>query len=270
MGNNRLVSVIIPTYNCGKYIGYCIESILKQTYKNIEMIVVNDGSTDNTEEIIEKYFKGKVIYLKQENKGPSVSRNRGIRFSHGDYITFIDADDYLLPEFIEIGIEEILRHDNKTWLGFERVLWNGNMNENFKNLKTSFDFVNLDLSKDSFDNMIMKAPVITPLIPRDAFFKDNIFFNPKIREAEDLELWFRLMLNGWKLVLVRNPNYLYRLNRPYSLTSNRLKLYRSMFKIYYSLFKKGKLKLKHIWGGILTIITYSMKDFLFRLEIKKS
>ncbi|MCX7846273.1 MAG: glycosyltransferase family 2 protein [Dictyoglomaceae bacterium] len=266
MNSKKLVSVIIPTYNCEKYIKNCIDSVLAQTYKNIEIIIIDDGSTDNTEKIIENYFKRKVIYLKQENKGPSISRNRGIRFSKGDYITFIDADDYLLPEFIEIGIKEIQKYNNKTWLGFERVYWNGKFNNNLRKLKTSFDFVNLNVNEDSFENMITKAPIITPLIPREAFFIDKIFFNPQIREAEDLELWFRLMLNGWKLVLVRNPNYLYRANRPDSLTSNKLRLYKSMFKIYYNLFKIGKFKLRHFGKGFLNIIIFNINKFLFNLE----
>jgi len=269
MKGNKLVSVIIPTYNCGEYIADCINSVLKQTYKNIEIIIINDGSTDNTEEIIERYFRGKVIYLKQENKGPSVSRNRGIRFSHGDYITFIDADDYLLPEFIERSIDEILKYDDRTWLGIERVFWNGDLNMNFESLKTSFDFVNLDINGDPLENMITKAPVITPLIPRNAFFKDKLFFNPKIREAEDLELWFRLILNGWKLILVRNHNYLYRLFRPNSLTSKKLNLYFSMFNIYFNLFKKGILKLKHIPKCILSIITFQVNNFFLKIKYKK-
>lgn len=92
------VSIIIPVYNAEKYIGKCLDSILNQTYKNIEVIVVNDGSTDNSEEIIKQYTKNEkynIKYFKNENRGVSFSRNFGVNYAEGDYIFFVDADDYL-------------------------------------------------------------------------------------------------------------------------------------------------------------------------------
>ena len=90
----QLVSVVIPTYNCGKYICDAVKSVLSQTYKNIEIIIVDDGSTDNTKEALRSYVYNKQIrYIYQKNKGPAASRNLGVEKAEGDFIAFLDADD---------------------------------------------------------------------------------------------------------------------------------------------------------------------------------
>lgn len=95
---NPLISVIIPCYNHGRYLQEAFESIYSQGYPNIEIIVVDDGSTDNTREVTEKNVGVKYIY--QENKGLSAARNTGIKNSKGDLLIFLDADDWLLPNAI--------------------------------------------------------------------------------------------------------------------------------------------------------------------------
>jgi glycosyltransferase involved in cell wall biosynthesis len=97
-----LVSVIIPSYNHGAYLGEAIESIRKQTYNPIETIVVDDGSTDNTKDVVQQYPEVKYIYKK--NQGPSVARNTGIKNSTGEYLVFLDADDYLFTDAIAINL----------------------------------------------------------------------------------------------------------------------------------------------------------------------
>jgi glycosyltransferase involved in cell wall biosynthesis len=89
---NKLVSVIIPVYNGERYLGEAIESVLAQDYRPMEVIVVNDGSTDNTETIAKRYGND-IIYARQEKRGPAAARNRGLRMSHGEVIGFLDADD---------------------------------------------------------------------------------------------------------------------------------------------------------------------------------
>lgn len=95
--NTGLVSIVVPCYNIEKYIERCINSIINQTYKNLEIIAVNDGSKDNTLNILDrlKVKEPRLNVLNYENHGPSFARNRGIEQAHGQYIMFVDGDDFL-------------------------------------------------------------------------------------------------------------------------------------------------------------------------------
>lgn len=99
-----LVSVVIPTYNRADYIGETIESVLQQTYPNIEVIVVDDGSTDDTREVVRR-FEPQVRYVWQENAERGACRNHGLRLARGEYIAFLDSDDLWLPTKVAEGVE---------------------------------------------------------------------------------------------------------------------------------------------------------------------
>ena len=118
-----LVSIIIPVYNVEKYLEECLDSILKQTYKNIEVICVNDGSTDNSLNILEKYAvkDNRFIVLNQSNHGLSYSRNKGLKQARGKYIYYLDSDDYILPNTIKTLAENIEERD------LEVLLFNANV-----------------------------------------------------------------------------------------------------------------------------------------------
>lgn len=96
------ISVVVPCYNAEKYIERCLESLLAQTYPELEIILVNDGSTDHTKEIVTPFLEHDCIrYIEQKNAGESAARNAGIAVATGEYIGFVDADDYVLPQMYE-------------------------------------------------------------------------------------------------------------------------------------------------------------------------
>jgi glycosyltransferase involved in cell wall biosynthesis len=103
-----LVSVVIPCYNQARFLGEAIESVLSQSYPHIEVVVIDDGSTDNTSEVASGYPG--VRCIRQQNRGLAGARNEGIRRSIGDYLVFLDADDRLLPEALEVGLRELEAH----------------------------------------------------------------------------------------------------------------------------------------------------------------
>ncbi|MDD7183284.1 glycosyltransferase family 2 protein [Peptostreptococcus porci] len=102
---DNFVSVILPAYNSGKYIKSCIDSILNQSYEDFELIIVDDGSTDDTQKIINNYVDKKIKYIYQSNKGVSLARNTGIKNASGDLVTFVDADDIMGKYQLEIMVK---------------------------------------------------------------------------------------------------------------------------------------------------------------------
>lgn len=108
-----LVSVCIPAFNVQDYIEDTLISVINQTYKNIEIIVVNDGSTDHTKSVIEKY-ENDIILLHQENKGASAARNLAFASAKGDYIKFLDGDDLISPNMVEYQVKKALEFENCT------------------------------------------------------------------------------------------------------------------------------------------------------------
>lgn len=110
---NSLISIIIPVYNTEKYLPKCIESARQQSYKNLELIFINDGSTDNSSTILARAAESdsRIKIIEQENSGLSAARNRGMREALGDYIMFLDSDDWLDKETCEIALEKMKEYD---------------------------------------------------------------------------------------------------------------------------------------------------------------
>ena len=106
---NRKVSLIIPVYNTVKYLRRCLESAVSQTYENMEIICVDDGSTDGSEKIVDEFAArdGRIIAVHQENRGESNARNTGLRIASGDYIGFMDCDDWIEPDMYECLVREL-------------------------------------------------------------------------------------------------------------------------------------------------------------------
>ena len=113
MKNNPMISVIVPVYNVEPYIKKCIESILGQTYTNLELILVDDGSPDRSGEICEEYAKkdSRVVVIHQGNTGQAGARNHGISIAKGDYIGFVDSDDWIAEDMYQVLLDSLLRND---------------------------------------------------------------------------------------------------------------------------------------------------------------
>lgn len=109
ISNKPTVSVVIPTYNRAKYVTETIDSVLSQSYTDYEIIVVDDGSTDNTREALAPYMD-RIRYIHQQNSGVSAARNRGIKAARGKWIAFLDSDDIWLPEKLAVQIKDISKY----------------------------------------------------------------------------------------------------------------------------------------------------------------
>jgi len=186
-----LVSIVIPCYNQAQYLGETIESALQQTYNNVEIIVVNDGSPDNTSEIASKY---PVILIEQKNSGLSNARNNGIKASHGKWILTLDSDDKIDKDFIKktINKADIVSTTLKTF-DQEDKIW--------------------EPPRDNpiYDNFLMDNQInCCSLFKREVF--DAVGgFDEQMRDGyEDWDFWVRVAHFGYKFQVIREPLFFYR------------------------------------------------------------
>lgn len=183
--NYPLVSVIIPTYNRANVLARALKSVLRQTYDNLEIIVVDDGSTDETEQLILKKFP-QINFIKTENKGVSAARNLGVEKSSGEYIAFLDSDDEWMPEKIQKQIE-MLTLEGWRWVhGEERWIRNGvRVNQKKIHQKSGGDIFNRAL------HLCLISP--STVVLEKKLFWDFNGFDEKFIVCEDFDLWLRIL-----------------------------------------------------------------------------
>lgn len=206
------ISVIMPVYNGEKFVEKAIKSVLNQTYKNFELIIVNDGSIDDTEKICLKYIEddSRIKYLKIENSGPSVARNIGIEKANGNYIMFIDSDDFYMEEMIEKMLQEAKK-------GYDCIICNRILKNENKEKKSPLENKIMN-GKDKFMeylqiNRLFNEPTnkmySTKIIKENNLefdsdficgedYKFNIDYFDKIKNAK--------FINEFLYVYVANPN----------------------------------------------------------------
>ncbi|HET9747044.1 MAG TPA: glycosyltransferase [Chitinophagaceae bacterium] len=224
--NIPAVSVILPAFNCGKYIGRAIESVLRQTFPDFELIIVNDGSTDNTEQVIQSYSDQRVIYVKNpRNQGLIHSLNRAIELSHSKYIARMDGDDICLPARLA---------KQKLFL---------DQNQDIAVVASRIEFIN-ELEEKTGDWKLDKQ-TITPEQIKRTILKENCIAHPTVmmraeiikelkykpyqKNIEDYDLWLRILSRGHKIAKIDEPLLLYRVHKN-SITGRHLKNANPYFK----------------------------------------
>ena len=200
------VSVIIPTYNRDKFISDTINSVLEQTYKDFEIIVVDDGSTDSTLKVLEQ-FGTKIKLIKQPNLERAVARNNGVKNSNGKYIAFLDSDDLWAKEKLEKQVE-ILDQNEEIILTY---CSSGRINEKGQKIKTAKRQME-GFSGKITNELLLRNFVVsaTPLLRREYFDKTGGFKSQYI-PYEDWEFWVRLSLLG-KFYFINKPLAYYRIH----------------------------------------------------------
>ncbi|MFC1739382.1 glycosyltransferase family 2 protein [Planctomycetota bacterium] len=189
-----LISAIIPAFNAGRFINRTIDSILTQTYRDYEIIVVDDGSTDDTADIVKNYGD-KVTYIYQDNSGDGAARNTGIAAAKGDWTAFLDHDDEWLPKKLFMQMEVLQRNPTLRWCGSNRYQSDGKRCFPVGNVKAiKKALVNGDYFASFFEAMTKGVcPVITStmLIRREVFEQVGVF-DPSLVRCADLDLWWRI------------------------------------------------------------------------------
>jgi glycosyltransferase involved in cell wall biosynthesis len=182
----RLVSVIISCYNYGHFLAGAIESALNQTYTPYEIIVVDDGSSDNTADVVARYQS--VCYLRQPNRGVSAARNNGLRQSKGEYVVFLDADDELLPGALEVGAECL---DSMPDCGFVFGSWQliapGGM-------PTTTEMTSPPVDRNHYPALLRRNYIWNPgaVMHRRTVVESVGGFNTSLPSCEDFDLYLRV------------------------------------------------------------------------------
>jgi glycosyltransferase involved in cell wall biosynthesis len=192
MNENQKVSVIIPTYNSAKYLSETIESVLKQSYNIIEIIVVDDGSTDESKGVLSKY-SGRIKYFYIKNSGPATARNYGIKNSTGEWIAFLDSDDIWLPGKIEKQLNHMKTRMNKSFCCSD---WSNFVKVEDTSISVLKNYEAFEKNPD-FDLMLKENFVLTSsvLIERKKLLKTNLFWE-SLKGPEDRHLWLRILQQG--------------------------------------------------------------------------
>lgn len=209
--NEELISVVIPVYNVENYLSRCIESVLGQTYKNFELILIDDGSKDNCGKICDKYQKedSRIIVIHKENGGLSDARNCGVSESKGKYITFIDSDDYVERDYLEVLYNAIIMEDSDISIcSYQAVYENGKIlkqKENFKRILSSKEALEEILYQTNFNvsawAKLYKANLFEDIkYPKGKIFEDAFTTYKLIEKSKkisvNLKICYNYMIRG--------------------------------------------------------------------------
>jgi glycosyltransferase involved in cell wall biosynthesis len=183
-----LISVVIPTYNSASFLPQSVESVLQQTYDNFEVIIVDDGSTDDTETVLLPY-KEKIRYIKKANSGPSGARNLGIAEARGEFIAFQDADDIWVPEKLQLQMDYLTNHPKIAVLHTDLTQFNHqgevsfSLKERYGSIPSGYIFEEL---------LVNHAVTLSTIIVRRSCIDEVGAFDESLIGAEDYNFYLRL------------------------------------------------------------------------------
>lgn len=244
--DNELVSIIMPTYNCAKFIGETIKSVIAQTYSNFELIIVDDCSKDNTKEVVNSFGDKRIKYYKLEkNSGAAVARTTAMNMAKGKYMAFLDSDDLWLENKLERQLKFMKDNNyNITCTAYEQVNEDGeSLNKVIKTKK-----------KADYNRILLDCPVgnSTVMYNVEALGKFEV---PNIRKRNDDALWLQMLkkekyIYGMDEVLAK-----YRI-RSNSISSNKLSLIKYHWQLYRDIEHLSVIRsVFHIcWWGVIKVL----------------
>lgn len=240
----KIISIIIPAYNAESYIQKCIKSITCQTYKNLEIIIIDDGSTDTTFDICKSLADkdNRIILVSQPNLGVSSARNKGIELAKGDYIGFVDADDWIEEDMYEILYNSLIKENADISIcGYVYEDIYGNTIRKSVEQQKSYRLNSKKAIEMMFDDRYYQGFLVNKLFCSKLFKTKNGLKNlldTDISMGEDRLTVFRCMLESNNIVYIPCIKYHYLLNRSGAVNSNFSKKKLSGFKVYDYIFRQ--------------------------------
>ncbi|MFC1781359.1 glycosyltransferase family 2 protein [Planctomycetota bacterium] len=194
------ISVVIPLYNKGKYIKRALDSVFAQTFEDFDLIVIDDGSTDEGPEIVKQYKDSRLHLIQQANSGPGAARNRGIKESYSPYIAFLDADDEWLPEFLAQSMRNLEQHKDcmvsvvNGFVGSDRFLWTYLRRKEVKLAEGPWRLP-IDMEPHFCKAMVEFFRCGAVLSRRDVLLAFGGCYENRCTYGEDIYLWLQVLLN---------------------------------------------------------------------------
>jgi len=220
------VSVIVPAHNAAHFIAECLDSVFTQTWVGFEVIVVNDGSPDTAElERVLGPYRERVVYVRQENRGPSCARNRGVQLARGEYLAFLDSDDCWPPEYLSTQMQ--LFEDNPS---LDLVYADATLFGSLPLARKTF--MQTSTPPTTLDDLVSEGGQILPsgtVVKKRAIVEAD-FFDETLRRCEDLDLWLRLAQRGAKFAFQGKVLFLRRVHGN-AATSDEEKMVQSLLRV---------------------------------------
>lgn len=231
------ISIIIPAYNVENYIAECLFSIIKQSFKNFEILIVDDGATDRTNEIIKIFskFDNRIKLIEQKNQGAGTAKNNALNQAIGKYIIFVDSDDVLLPDALKMAYDTISQNKvDVVVFGAEGILEDKKVNCSYGIENVPNEIKNKILTQK--EKYIFKLPVIAmcKIYDREFLVKNSIYFQTT-KTGEDQIFHIKAILLADKIFILDKNLYGYRKRRKGSLTSSKKKKDNSVIYNFYAI-----------------------------------
>lgn len=243
---NELISIIMPTYNCAKFIKETIQSVINQTYENWELVIVDDCSNDNTEEIVASFNDKRIKYHKlKKNSGAAVARTTAMKMATGNYMAFLDSDDLWKKDKLEKQLDFMKKNNyNFTCTAYEQIDEEGNkLNKVIKTKK-----------KANYNRILLDCPVGNSTVMYNV---DNLgkFEVPNIRKRNDDALWLQILKKEKFIYGMPDVLMEYRI-RNNSISSNKLSLIKYHWQLYREIEHLSVIRSAfHIcWWGVIKIL----------------
>jgi glycosyltransferase involved in cell wall biosynthesis len=271
MFDQPLVSIIIPTYNRAHLIGETLDSVVAQTYQNWECIVVDDGSSDNTDELIEEYTKkdSRFKYYhrpKEHLPGGNGARNYGFKMSRGEYVNWFDSDDLMVAEKLELKVKAILENE------VDFVVSKTKYFNSTKDLEKYYNFQNFEINFENF--LLQKINLLTP----DIFVSKNkivrIKYNELIKSGQEYNFILKFLMNSRNYYVVDKVLTLRRehensIQKKYRKNSNRkFSIFMSHFLSFDEIYDKLSLRRKKMFFYRVLTLSLRDKDIFFKNYFK--
>ncbi|MBI3652058.1 MAG: glycosyltransferase family 2 protein [Acidobacteria bacterium] len=220
-----LVSILMPAYKVDQYIGAALDSVFQQTCKDFEVIVINDGSPDLLEQVLEPYLE-RIVYIKQENAGQSAARNRAIEIARGRYLALLDPDDIWMPEYLSTQLAIMESDPSISVLYSDAWLFGDPLYEGKSYMQTCPSTGEVTLQKLITEECHV---MISALMRRDVVLRVGLF-DEALRSSEDFDLWVRIAAAGYRIAYHRQPLVYYR-RRPESLSADNTSMCKSIIAV---------------------------------------